>query len=206
MALGRQIACCLGLFAVGVLLLGCGSSDPTSAEIDPVIAGEFTAKLGVIRQFAEDGKCDRSIQALTFLKAAVDAESDQTGEQFTADLQEMLDRLNTQIEDQCQAPDETTVTTTDSSDTEPTTTDETTTTDPSTTTTTTTTSTTKSTTSTTTTPPTTTPGGDGPPNDPGGGVSPGGKKVGAAIDRPQHKGHGGPGKGNKHEQKKERGR
>jgi hypothetical protein len=209
MALGRHIACFVGPLAAAVLLLGCGSGDSTNAEIDPVIAGEFTAKLGVIRQYAEDGKCDRSTQALATLKTAVDAESGQTGEQFTADLQEMLDRLNVQIQDQCQPPDQTTTTTTtDSTDTAPTTTDQTTT-DPSTTTTTTTT--TSTTNSTTTTPPPTTPGnGGGPPNNPGGGITPGGKKTRAAggppIDGPQHRGQGKPGKGGKHAEKKERGR
>ncbi len=201
MALRRQIACCVGLITAGVLLLGCGSSDSTSANIDPVIAGEFTAKLGVIKQFADEGRCDRATQALATLKMAVDAESGQTGEQFTADLQDLLDKLNAQIEEQCQPPDRTTTdpsTTTDSSDTEPTTTDETTTDSSTTTTTTTTTSTSDSTT--TTTP--TTPGGGGPPNNPGGGITPGGKRSQVPGGHPNHKPpRQGQGKGDGHERK-----
>ena len=214
MALGRRIACCLGLVAATVLLLGCGSSDSTSANIDPDIAGDFTDKLAVISGYADEGDCPHASQALETLKTAVDNESGQTGEQFTADLQELLDRLGKQIDDQCEETVDTTSssTTDETTETQPILTD-TTSTETSTTTKPTTTSTSTSTSSTTSTPPP--PQGNGPPvnppggGTPGGGINPSGKRhsPGPAIKKPKHdKGQKQVGMGPKHGNEKEHGR
>jgi len=185
MALRRLIACCLGV-AAGLLVLGCGSSgDSTSADIDPDIAKDFTDKLAVINAYAAEGECDRATEALGTLMKAVDIESDQTGEEFTSDLQDLLGQLEGQLQDQCQQVEETSSTTTEATDTEPTVTDDT---EPTTTPTSTTTTTTTKDTTTTTTPttPPTSPGngnGNGPPDTPGGGIPAGKKKTQKAQDR-----------------------
>jgi hypothetical protein len=182
MALRRLIACCLGIAAAALLMLGCGSgSDSTSADIDPAIASDFTNKLAVIKQYATDGDCDRATQALGTLKDAVDLEAGQTGEQFTSDLQVLLGKLKTQIDDGCEPPEDPTETTssetTDSgpiaTDTQPSTPTDTSPTNP-------TTEDTTPTTPTSSTPTSpTSPGsgnGNGQPNTPGGGINPKGKE------------------------------
>ena len=223
MALGRRIACCLGLVAATVLLLGCGSSDTTSADIDPQTASDLTGQLDRIEAFFQDGNCDRASGAVDNLEKAVDAVSGQTGEQFTSDMQELVTNLGEQVADECEPPDETTTTptTTEPTESQPTVTDDTTPTETSSTTKPTTSSTSTSTSSssstTTTTPP---PQGNGPPvnpggGNPGGGINPGGRRhsAGPAIKKPKPdkdegkgKGHQHGGPGPKHGDEKEHGR
>ena len=203
---GRLIASCLVVLAAGLVALGCGSgSDSTSADIDPQIGSELTGQLDKIATFFEQDNCDRASKAVEGLRTAIDARSDETGEQFTADALELTDNLEQQIDDECQPADKPTSSTTESttsiptsSDTAPTSTETTTSTD---TTKSTTTSTT--TTSTTTTPPTGPPGNPDNPNGngPGGGVIPGsGKKENpGATKKPRPK-------PKHHKDEKERGR
>ena len=216
MALGRRIACCLGLVAATVLLLGCGSSDSTSADIDPQISSDLTGQVDRIEAFFRDSNCDRASGAVDNLEKAVDAVSDQTGEQFTSDMQELVTNLGEQVADECEPPEQTTSSTTTDEPTEsqPIVTDDTTPTETSSTTKPTSTSTSTSTSTTTTTPP---PTGNGPPvnppggGTPGGGINPGGKKhsAGPAIKKPKpdkDKGHKHHGSGPKHGDDKEHGR
>ncbi len=204
---GRLIASCLVVLAAGLVALGCGSgSDGTSADIDPQIGSDLTGQLDRIAAFFGDGNCDRASGAVETLRKAIDARSDETGEQFTSDALELADNLEQQVDDECQPADKPTSSTTEptttiptSSDTVPTPTEATTSTDTTKSTTTTTTST-----STTTTPPTGPPGNPDNPNGngPGGGVIPGGgkKENPGATKKPKPKHH------KHHKDKKERGR
>jgi len=183
---GRLIVSCLVVVAAGLAMLGCGSgSDATGADIDPQIATDLTGQLDRIQGFFEEGKCDRASGAVDTLRTAVDDVSDRTGAQFTANAQQLVDNLDTQVTEECQPVEkpttDTSSTTTDTSstttDTTPTTTDTTTKTTTDTTKTTTTTGTTSTTTETTTIP--------------GGGVTPGsGKRAtapGPDEKKPKHR-------------------
>jgi hypothetical protein len=176
---GRPIASCLAVFVAGLVLLGWGSgNDSTSADIDPQIASDLTGQLDKIRQFFQDGNCDRASKAVDGLRKGINGVSGSTGEQFTADALELTDNLANRVEDQC--VEETNSTTTEpTTDTIPTTTEPPTTEPPTTTTTETTTTetTTKETTTSTPEPPTAppgNPGGGNPGGGPGGGITPGG--------------------------------
>lgn len=128
MALRRQIATCLGLLAAGALLLGCGGSDePKSASISPDTADDLTAKLDVIQERVANGDCSGATVALGFLEEGVDNVSADTGEQFTADMKDLLSQLGDQIDSQCQPIDDPSSTTssTTTSSTEATTSEET---------------------------------------------------------------------------------
>jgi hypothetical protein len=180
---GRLIASCLAMLAAAVVMLGCGSGDPTSADIDPQTASDLTGQLDKIQAFLDDGNCDRAIGAVDTLREAVNAVSGSTGEQFTADALELVDNLETQVEDQCVPAEKPTPPTTEPIDTVPeettdTVPEETTDTVPSETTETETTTDT-ATDTTTTQPPTNppvNPGGGNPGGGPGGGIIPGGGK------------------------------
>jgi hypothetical protein len=177
-------------------MLGCGSGDPTSADIDPLIASDLTGQLDRIQEFFDDGNCDRAIGAVDTLRTAVNAVSGSTGEQFTTDALELVDNLETRVEDQCVPAEKTTPPTTEPTDTVPEETTDTVpeeTTAPETTTDTTkTTTTTDTTTDTTTTQPPTNPPVN-PGGGPGGGIAPGGGRDRAAAGRGDHgsKQHGG---------------
>ncbi len=168
-------------------MLGCGSGDETtSADIDPLIADDLIGQLEKIQTFLDEGNCDRASKAVGGLRDGINAVSDSTGEEFTANAIELTDELATQVEDQCVPAEKTTSSTTDTTDTLPPTT-ETTDTQPTTTETTTTKSTTTKSTTTTTTapePPTGPPGNpDNPNGNGGGGVVPGrGKKDNSGHD------------------------
>jgi hypothetical protein len=216
MALGRRIACCLGLVAATVLLLGCGSSDSTSANIDPQISSDLTGQLDRIEAFFRDGNCDRATGAVDNLEKAVEAVSGQTGEQFTSDMKELVANLGNQVADECEPPEDTTTTptTTDEpTESQPMVTEDTTPTETSSTTKPTTSSTSTTTSGTTSTPPP--PPGNGPPvnppggGTPGGGINPSGKRhsSGPANKEPKpDKGHQHGGPGSKHGNEKEHGR
>jgi hypothetical protein len=161
-------------------MLGCGSNNEVKVDLPPETVQAITEKLDQIQERFDAGDCTGSNSAetsLASLQAAVDG-LDGVEQQFTDDMNQMLDNLGKQIADQCQEPEPTTSSTTETTDTVPTTTD----TVPTTTETTTTTesTTTKSTTTTSTapTPPTGPPGNPDNPNGngPGGGLGPGGGK------------------------------
>lgn len=193
MSPGRLTASCLAVLAAGAAILGCGSSGPVQVDIPAETVTAINGKLDQIQQRFADGDCsgrNSAESSLESLRAAVG--SLEVDQQFIDDVNEMLDNLDKQIADQCQAPDETTTTSTDTlpTATTPTATD----TLPTATETTTkeTTETTTTTTQTTTTAPTgppTTPGGGNPGGGnpggggPGGGVSPGAGKRERASKR-----------------------
>jgi methyl-accepting chemotaxis protein len=184
---GRLIVACLAALAAALVMLGCGSGDETtSADIDPLIADDLIGQLEKIQTFLDDGNCDRASKAVDGLRNGINAVSESTGEEFTANAIELTDELAAQVEDQCMPAEKTTSSTTDSTDTLPTTTDTTDTT-PTTTTTTKSTTTKSTTTTTTSTPePTGPPGNPDNPNGngPGGGVVPGrGKKDNSGHDK-----------------------
>jgi hypothetical protein len=215
MALGRRIACCLGLVAATFLLLGCGSSDSTSANIDPQISSDLTGQLDRIEAFFRDGNCDRATGAVDNLEKAVEDVSGQTGEQFTSDMKELVTNLGNQVADECEPPADTTTTssTEETTESQPIVTEDTTPTETSSTTKPTTSSTSTTTSGTTSTPPP--PPGNGPPvnppggGTPGGGINPSGKRhsSGPANKEPKpDKGHQHGGPGSKHGNEKEHGR
>jgi hypothetical protein len=156
-------------------MLGCGSGGDVSVDLAPETVQEITAKLDQIQERFDSGDCtgpNSADSSLASLRAAVEALDG--GEQFTSDMNRMLDNLGQQIATQCREAETTTTepdTTTDT--TPPPLTDTTTTT--TTKDTTTETTTTKTTTTTTPEPPTG-PTGNGNGNEPGGGVVPRSKK------------------------------
>ena len=178
---GRLIAACLAVLAAGLVMLGCGSSNEVKVDLPPETVQAITEKLDQIQERFDAGDCtgpNSAETSLESLQVAVDG-LEGVEQQFTDDMNQMLDNLGEQIADQCQEPEPTTSSTTDTTDTVPTTTDTVpTTTDTTTTTTTDTTKSTTTTTSTTPEPPTGPPGNPGNPNGngPGGGVVPGGGK------------------------------
>ena len=177
---GRLIAACVAVFAAGFVMLGCGSGNEVKVDLPPETVQAITEKLDQIQERFDAGDCTGSNSAetsLESLQAAVDG-LDGVEQQFTDDMNQMLDNLGKQIDAQCQEPEPTTSSTTDTTDTIPTSTDTTPTTTSTSTTTTTDTTKSTTTTSTDTTPTTGPPGNPNNPNGngPGGGVVPGGGK------------------------------
>ena len=170
----RSILACLALLAGAALLLGCGSEgeEPSISEED---AAALDSRLDAIQEDVSQGDCTDSSNVFTRLTATreqIDA-SEGINEQAKSDLSELLDELEAQITEECDAAADASSTTSSSSSTEedttsseeePTSTEESTSTKETTTTETTTTEEPS-----TTTPEPTEPPGGGPP----GGVPPG---------------------------------
>lgn len=106
MALRRQIAFCLGVFAVAGSLLGCGGGEETTnAKIDPVVADSIREKLAQVKERVDAGSCSGENSAQSSLESLQGEVGGpllaEERPEFRDDLQELLRELGDQIDAEC---------------------------------------------------------------------------------------------------------
>lgn len=117
----RQFALFLPMLAAAVLAVGCGGDDGTrdltGEPFSESNVSDFSNQRDLVQGMVDDGDCEGAVQKVDTLSVAVDQISSDVDQSLKDDLKELLGKLSTQIEDQCQPEEETTTTTDESSTT-----------------------------------------------------------------------------------------
>ena len=137
MALGRQIATCLAVVATALAFTACGEDSSDGSKIPKDTADALIEELEEVENNIDEGDCEGDSStaptALADVRAQVDA-AEGIDPELVADIQELLDRLEDQVNDFCAEQEDgddeesttssttTTTTSTDTSDEEETTT------------------------------------------------------------------------------------
>ena len=139
MALGRQIATCLAVFAGALAFTACGEESSDGPKIPKTTANQLIEELGEVENQIDEGDCSgesgSAPAALADVRSAIDEASEDIDREIVADMLELLDGLEEQVNEFCaDVEDEddeksttssttsTTATSTDTSDEEETTT------------------------------------------------------------------------------------